>query len=164
MQRPPADQQAATRISAVFVQTLAHFFARLEVRHPFGRHCNRDARARIATGAAISRAGGKRTKATKFDSAAICETIRDRIEDQADDLVDFLRVEFRIAGSKLLYELRSYHDAISLIGQSLSILLRTTTTSHPNVIVSRHRRFDTGRAQIKVQLSFELEQKKAGRY
>jgi hypothetical protein len=133
---PPADQQAAASFLAVFVQTLAHFLAWLEMRDALWRYCHRNAGAGIAASAAIPRSGREGAKASKFDSPTTCETITDRFEDEADDLVDFLHVELRVAGSELLYELRSYHDAISLIGRSLSIFCcAQTTTSHPNVIV-----------------------------
>jgi len=82
----------------VRIQPFAHFLARLEIGNPLGRYVHRIPRARIPTHTGIALPRGECSKSAKFNPATFCQSLGYFIEEDIDDLFDFLRSQIGIVG------------------------------------------------------------------
>ena len=87
------------------VQSLAHFFARLEIGHALGGDIDGIAGARIAPLASVALPGREGAEAAKLHPAASLKLLNDRIEKCAHHALDLLDGKIGMVVAKLLHEL-----------------------------------------------------------
>src|SRR5262245_8658814 len=98
-----------TTTSGSNVQTLAHFLARLEVRHALGGHVDGVPGTRIPALPGIPPTSRESSKTAKLDAPAFLQLFGDRIEKSCNDAFDLLHRKIGVVVAQFLDKFGSNH-------------------------------------------------------
>jgi len=110
----PVDGRPDCPALASDVESIAHFFAGLEIRHAFGINRDGVTRSRIPSSATATGTRRKRSEAAQLDATASSKLSNDFVEKARHNVFNVADGKTGIFGGQFIHEFGSYHGFSSL--------------------------------------------------